>query len=345
MHWALVKGAPMTVERRDAYLQSIDEQSPKWKQYLSWVVNGWAFPARNDYDLFVLQGFLVSPILTKWMRRMKPEQKLICHHTGEQLYFLQTGFYSKRTDWGMRHIIKGYDAHICVGKEQTRLLQEIDPNARAYNVYCTHISDGKYQRFGQLKPGLSEDKILFVGHIYGDWRIHYKGLDLLLEGFHGAVLQNPKLSLTLIGVHKEDYLRLMERYPASTAERIERIDFAEDLSPYFERHSLFLLPARGDAFPTVVLESIAGGVVPMVSEATGNKEVVSEISQELVVPLDARALTQRLLWYFALPLEARQALSARGRVVAEGYTEEKAILRFREALRQIHRDLGASSRR
>jgi glycosyltransferase involved in cell wall biosynthesis len=340
MHKALVEKTPLALGRRDAVLQSVTEQSPRWQQYLSWVVNGWVFPGRKDYDLFVLQGFLVSPMLMKWMRRITPEQRVVCHHVAEQLYFLQTGFYSKRTDWGMRQIIKGYDAHLCVGQEQTRLLREIAPKARVYNVYCTHISEDKYQRFTRLTPSLEEKRILFVGNIYGSWRVHYKGLDLLLEAFHLAVQRDPSLSLTLIGVHQEAYQRLTQgRYPPSTLGQIENIAFAQDLAPYFERHSLFLLPARGDAFPTVVLEAIASGVVPMLSEATGNKEVAAQIAPELVVPLDAAQLAQRLHWYFGLSPEARAALSARGRVVAENFTEEKGVARFREALLLISRDL------
>jgi glycosyltransferase involved in cell wall biosynthesis len=340
MHQALVDKTPIPLGRRDAVLQSITEESPKWQQYVSWVVNGWVFPGRHDFELFVLQGFLISPMLMKWMRRITPAQRVVCHHVGEQLYFLQSGFYSRRTDWGMRKIIQGYDAHICVGREQTRLLKEIDPKARAYNVYCTHISEDKYQRFTQLTPGLEAQRILFVGNIYGTWRVHYKGLDLLLEAFHLALQKNPGLSLTLIGVHDEAYQRLThEKYPASTLGKIERVAFAKDLAPYFASHSLFLLPGRGDAFPTVVLEALAGGVVPMVSEATGNKEVVAEVDPALVTPLDAPEIARRMQWYFALSPEARAALSARGRVLAENFTEALGVARFREALLQIARDL------
>jgi glycosyltransferase involved in cell wall biosynthesis len=343
MHKALVEKTPIVLGRRDSYLQWVTEQSPKWQQYLGWVVNGWALPERKKYELFVLQGFLISPILMKWMRRITPQQYVVCHHVGEQLYFLQTGFYSKRTDWGMRHIIRGYDAHICVGKDQTRLLLEVDPSARVYNVYCTHIGADKYQRFTRLTPGLEEKSILFVGNIYSSWRVHYKGLDLLLESFYLARQKDPALSLTLIGVRDEDYQQLTKgRYPTSMLDKIKNVAFAEDLGPYFERHSLFLLPGRGDAFPTVVLESLAAGLVPMVSEATGNKEVAAEIAPELVIPLDAEELSKRILWYFELSPEVRAEFSRRSRVLAERFTEEKGISRFREALKQIYADLKTS---
>ena len=107
----------------------IDHPRPKYQQYLSWIANGWAFENRKQYDLFVLEGFQIPAMLMKWMGRLRADQKVVCHHTAEQLYFLQTGFYSRSTDWVMRRILRGYDAHICVGKEQTRLLREIVPDA------------------------------------------------------------------------------------------------------------------------------------------------------------------------------------------------------------------------
>jgi hypothetical protein len=74
-------------------------------------------------------------------------------------------------------------------------------------------------------------------------------------------------------------------------------------------------------------------------------EVAARIAPDLVVPFDAAQLAQRLHWYFGLAPEARAALSARGRVVAENFTEEKGVTRFREALTQIYRDLNAPGSR
>ena len=42
MHKALVARTPLDLGRRDAVLQAVTEESPRWQQYLSWVVNGWS---------------------------------------------------------------------------------------------------------------------------------------------------------------------------------------------------------------------------------------------------------------------------------------------------------------
>jgi len=347
MHRALVAGVGADVGRVDYWLRSVDVERPRWQYYLSWMMNGWASPYRKDYDLYVLEGFQIPPMLMKWMRRVTPEQQVVCHHTAEQLYFLQTGFYSKKTDWMMRHVIKGYDAHICVGLEQTRLLNEVldGAPARVYNVYCTHVGAEKQRRFAQVNPALDSKRILFVGNIYGTWRMHYKGLDLLVDAFQLALASDPALTLTVIGAGDEDFSKLMARVTPATQARIEQVRFADDLAPHFASHALLAQPARGDAFPTVVLESIAAGLPPILSEATGNKEVAAEIAPELVAPLDPAELARRLVWYFGLPPGARQAISDRGRQVATRFTEEKAIARFGEALGQIHRELRPASGR
>jgi glycosyltransferase involved in cell wall biosynthesis len=287
----------------------------------------------------------MPPVFMKWMRRIRPDQKVVCHHTGEQLYFLQTGFYSKKTDWLMRRIIKSYDAHICVGREQTRLLLEVLDGhpAHVYTVYLAHVTEAKRQRFAEVTPDLASKRILFVGGIYGGWRVHYKGIDLVLEGFHRALERDPELSLTLIGVTPEVFTQLTrDRYPASTIERIQVLTQASDLAPYFQSHALFLLPGRGDAFPTVVMEAMAAGVVPMVSEFTGTKEIVAEVSDRLVTPIEAGPIADRIVWYLQLDAGERQALSARSRQVASRFTEEAGVRNFRQALHQIHRDLAFS---
>jgi glycosyltransferase involved in cell wall biosynthesis len=342
MHRALVKGAEADVGRVDYWLRSIDRPRPKWQQYLSWLMNAWASPYRRDYQLFVLEGFQIPPMLMKWMRRIdRRRQKVVCHHTAEQLYFLQTGFYSKKTDWLMRRVIKDYDAHIVVGKEQTRLLHEVLDGRKAniYTVYCTHVGADKYRRFLEVAPALDEKRILFVGNIYGDWRVHYKGLDLLLDGFQLALASDPALSLTVIGTTADDFQRLVARLRPETRARVQLEPYAEDLSPHFSRHALLALTARGDAFPTVVLEGLAAGVPALLSEFTGNKEVAQAVAPELVAPLDAAEIARRILWYFGLEAPRRRALSAKCRTVAADFTEEKGVQRFREALLQIHRDL------
>lgn len=347
MHRALVRGVGADIGRVDHWLRSIDVPRPRWQQYLSWFLNGWAFPGRDQYDLFVLEGFQIPAALMKWMRRIRPDQKVVCHHTAEQLYFLQTGFYAKKTDWLMRQVIRGYDAHICVGAEQTRLLYEVLDGhpARVYNVYCTHIGADKHARFARVTPALDQKRILFVGSIYGDWRVHYKGLDLLLAAFERALGEEPELALTVVGADAKSFQPLVERLGPAARARIERIENAADLAPHFEGHALLALPARGDAFPTVVLEGIAAGLPPLLSEATGNKEVAAAIAPELVAPLDADELARRILWYVRLPPERRAELSARARERAQDFTEDKGVARFRDALLEIHRELVGPRRR
>jgi glycosyltransferase involved in cell wall biosynthesis len=342
MHRALVKAVDARVERLDHWLRWVDLERPKWQQYLSWVVNGLALPHASDYELIVVEGFQVPAAIMKWSRRLRPTQKIVCHHVGEQLYFLETGFYSPRTDWAMRRILAAYDAHLCVGLEQTRLLQRVlGPAKNIYTTYCTHISQPKWEQFTQLTPSLDSQRILFVGHIYSDWRLHYKGLDLLVRAFGELQSQFPKAALTVVGITTQVFERHFSTMlsPAARA-KIEVVEHASDLGPLFETHSLFALPARGDAFPTVVLESLAAGLPALVSVDTGNKEVASEVSPDLVSELNSESLRAALARYLALPAATRVEFSQRARAVASGYTEARGTAAFRDALNSVYGDLG-----
>ena len=62
-----------------------------------------------------------------------------------------------------------------------------------------------------------------------------------------------------------------------------------DLAPVFATASVYLHPGRGDAFPLSVLEAMAAGLVPIVSEWTGAKEVVEQVDPTASFVLLTRA--------------------------------------------------------
>jgi glycosyltransferase involved in cell wall biosynthesis len=341
MHRALVSGVGAKVELLDRWLRWVDVPRPKWVQYLSWLVNGVAQPVA-PYDMIVLEGFQIPSVVTKLTGRLRHGKLLVCHHVGEQLYFLKNGFYSRSTAWIMRRTLELYDAHVCVGNEQTRLLNELIPDKKKviYSAYCTHVSNEKAARFALLRPALDQKRILFVGNIYSEWRILYKGLDLVVAAFSALARSDSQVRLTLIGIAPEMFA---QRFGASlspeVASRIDVVKSQDDLAEPFGSHSVLVLPARGDAFPTVVLEAATAGLPPIVSTDTGNKEVAEAIDPTLVVPLEAEALAARFAAYFAMPPEERAALSERTRAVGQNFLEGRGVSEFSRVLRQIHHDL------
>jgi glycosyltransferase involved in cell wall biosynthesis len=108
-----------------------------------------------------------------------------------------------------------------------------------------------------------------------------------------------------------------------------------DLTAVFSTACIYLHPGRGDAFPLSVLEAMAAGLVPIVSEWTGTKEVVEQVDPMLVCPLDARVLAERIQCFMNLSISEKVALSNKAREVVSTYTEEHAVKVFKDNFGRI----------
>jgi hypothetical protein len=85
---------------------------------------------------------------------------------------------------------------------------------------------------------------------------------------------------------------------------------------------------------------MSAGLVPLVSESTGTRQLVRDVSDRLIAPLDAGQIAERISWYFGLPTDARKRLSEWSRTAAQPYTEEAATARYQATFAAMCRDLG-----
>ena len=72
----------------DFCLRWHDVKVPKWKKYASWVLCALIFPEKKNYDLFLVSGQHVMPVLMRILKRISRKQKLVCFHANEALYFI-----------------------------------------------------------------------------------------------------------------------------------------------------------------------------------------------------------------------------------------------------------------
>jgi glycosyltransferase involved in cell wall biosynthesis len=125
---------------------------------------------------------------------------------------------------------------------------------------------------------------------------------------------------------------------SSVVNQIDFVGKSDNLTKYLSKSSLYLHCARGEAFGISVIEAMAAGVPPIVSEWTGAKEVVSQVSDMLIVPLDQDIILQRVKWYFNLPLEKKIELSDKCRKISREYTQENAVANFQNTIKHIAQD-------
>jgi rhamnosyl/mannosyltransferase len=165
-------------------------------------------------------------------------------------------------------------------------------------------------------------KVLFVGQMRP-----YKGLEWLIP----AVAGRPGLELTLIGdgAHRADYELL-----AGSAENVlftGRVT-DEDLHRAYDTHDVVVLPSvtQAEAFGLVVLEGMAAGCVPVVSDLPGVRDLVADTGP--VVPTRDVAALAAALDGLAADRPRLAALGHRARRRAEGLGWDTCVERYEAAM-------------
>ncbi len=160
--------------------------------------------------------------------------------------------------------------------------------------------------------------MLFVGQMRP-----YKGLDWLIP----AVAGRANLELTLIGdgPGRADYERLAG--DATNVTFTGRVD-DDELATAFEQHDVVVLCSvtQAEAFGLVVLEGMAAGCVPVVTDLPGVRDLAGDTG--IIVPLrDSDAL--RAAFEGLADDRARlRALSRRARRRAEGLSWDACVERY-----------------
>lgn len=172
-------------------------------------------------------------------------------------------------------------------------------------------------------------RVLFVGQMRT-----YKGLEWLLP----AVAGRPELVLTLVGdgPRRRIYEQTAARLGADNVRFLGRVP-DEVLHAEYDASDVIVLPSvtKAEAFGLVVLEGMAAGCVPVVSDLPGVRDVVAEAGV-VVPPRDAAALRTALLELVAD--DARRADLARlARKRAEGLGWDACVDAYEDALLEVAR--------
>lgn len=144
-----------------------------------------------------------------------------------------------------------------------------------------------------------------------------KGVDVTAAAMTPLLRRHPALRLRFLGtgVPRE---RVLADYPPDVHDQVEvtpRFDNA-DLPRHLEGAGIHLMPSRFEGFGVVKLESLACGLVPVVSDDPGSRAGIADGVNGLVTPTgDAPALASAVETLLADPaLRARIAATGRAGV-------------------------------
>ncbi|TQM09843.1 glycosyltransferase [Pseudonocardia kunmingensis] len=172
-------------------------------------------------------------------------------------------------------------------------------------------------------------RVLFVGQMRT-----YKGLEFLLPAVAGC----PDLVLTLVGdgPRRRTYEETTARLGADNVRFLGRVP-DDVLHAEYDASDVVVLPSvtQAEAFGLVVLEGMAAGCVPVVSDLPGVRDVVADAGV-VVAPRDAAALRAALV-ALATDGDHREHLGRLARKRAESLSWDACVDAYEDALLEITR--------
>ena len=263
---------------------------------------------------------------------------------GNQLpYFMlakQIPFYSRfMHQW----LFNNYDYIFCEGDMIKEIITTVNPNIKTpLLTVFTGPSNNRMELLRELNPEFKNYNIITIAGGPGEARIFYKGLDIMIGGVIKAAKNLPLLKYYILGEWSNDDIKnLSSNY---SQDELKNIFFVgnqphiNDYLRYMQNSDLSIHLGRGDAFPGATTEAMHAGVPVIISNYTGTKQILKEVSANLIVNLSSDELAEKINWFFSLPLTEKRELSLKLKQVALNFTEANAITLYRKTFSEIEKN-------
>ncbi|MBI5398179.1 glycosyltransferase family 4 protein [Candidatus Woesearchaeota archaeon] len=185
------------------------------------------------------------------------------------------------------------------------------------------------EKYLKKQADLESKSVAFLGYI-----VLLKGIDILIDAFN-ELEDEYKDKLYLVGAVVDDI-------PQVTANKdnpkIVCTGWCDNPEEYLRKCSIYANPARREAFGINIIEAMCMGLVPIVSGNCGAAEIVKEVSEELIIPVDKEKLKQKIRWLNSNQ-KIKRELSEKCRKVGRTYTKEKSVAEFRRAFAELLTEL------
>ncbi len=111
---------------------------------------------------------------------------------------------------------------------------------------------------------IPEDYILFIGRL-----TYIKNIELLIRAFNNISREIKNLHLVIVGdgPEKENLMKIAQQMISK--DKIIFVGAQSNPYPYLKKARLLALPSLSEAFPCVLIESMAFGVTPVVTPTSG----------------------------------------------------------------------------
>ena len=180
-----------------------------------------------------------------------------------------------------------------------------------------------YEGFRRKKASIESKNIVFVGRVG-----HEKGVDRIISVFNALDQTHPESRLYIVGDGP------VKSRLEKNSKNVIWAGHQEKPGEYFTRGSIYLNMARIEPAGVAVLEAMAAGLVPVVTELVGFNYAVKEVAEELVVK-DEREAVELIKKLWNSPKLIRK-YSESSMDVAKAFTKEKSLEMFEDAVEWVH---------
>lgn len=212
------------------------------------------------------------------------------------------------------------------------------PDKKIAFRYEAQAMDWNYERFDSLlsaHPDLMSNTFLFVGHFY---KTMQKRLDILLGAYKKLKTKYAGIRMIVVGADW-DYFFNQEKLNELASQDVIFVGRDYNIKKYIEKSSFYIHPGEYEAFALSVFEAMTGGLIPIVSNKTGARELVNKIDPRLVVDLTVDDFYNAMEATIKLTPKDRLELSLRARQVAAGVDYKKSLGLLKDNLLNLINDL------
>lgn len=219
----------------------------------------------------------------------------------DSIYTLLKYLLGKYGKPAMRTVVqKGIDGIIAVSELVNSYLRPIFQDRVPTQVVHPYIQQDLFDSLGKVTPNLNQNVAVTVGR-----GRKYKGVDILVDAWPAVRKQHPNAELYVVGNnHPESY----ENTPG-----VSVLGFVEDVISAYSNAGLYVQPSRIEPFGVAVLEALRAGLPAVVTEQTGVRSEITEITDQLVAPATSEGLSKAISRYFSLSQKNKNELSGAAR--------------------------------
>ncbi|HUC95543.1 MAG TPA: glycosyltransferase family 4 protein [Candidatus Saccharimonadia bacterium] len=174
----------------------------------------------------------------------------------------------------------------------------------------------------------NKPKLLFVGRLS-----FQKNLQQLLEALNGI---SEEFSTNIVG---EGELGKELKKTAKTL-KLKNVEFngradGKKLLDYYKRADIFVLPSEREGMPLVLLEAMAMGLPIVATDVVGNKDVVKNNKNGLLVPYDDHLAFQKALLRVKSDTRLYESMSKNSRKLSDQYSWSKISKTFQHIYEEV----------